>query len=102
MNKIDGKPLIAVSDEAKALHATLTIVDLHSDTLMWDRDLGDRGSRGPMDLPRLQDGTVASQVFWSVTTTRRGQNNVSNRAETDNLNALGPAHLHPLRTRAQP
>ena len=37
MNKIDGQPLIPVSDEAKALHATLTIVDLHSDTLMWKR-----------------------------------------------------------------
>ena len=29
MNRIDGQPLIAVSDRAKALHRTLTIVDLH-------------------------------------------------------------------------
>ncbi|MBA4354520.1 MAG: peptidase M19, partial [Novosphingobium sp.] len=33
MNVIDGKPLIAVSARARALHRTLTIVDLHSDTL---------------------------------------------------------------------
>ena len=39
MNQIDGKPLIKVSDEAKALHSTLTIVDLHSDSLMWNRDI---------------------------------------------------------------
>ena len=52
MNQIDGKPLIAVSDEAKALHKTLEIVDLHSDTLMWNRDLNDSVSRGHKDLPR--------------------------------------------------
>ena len=34
MNKVDGKPLPKVSAEAIALHKTLTIVDLHSDTLM--------------------------------------------------------------------
>jgi hypothetical protein len=45
MNQIDGKALIAVSDEAKALHKTLNIVDLHSDTLMWNRYLNDRVSR---------------------------------------------------------
>ena len=33
MNRIDGKPLIAVGAEARALHATLTIVDLHSDKI---------------------------------------------------------------------
>ncbi|OGS53322.1 MAG: peptidase M19 [Erythrobacter sp. RIFCSPHIGHO2_12_FULL_63_10] len=98
MNRIDGKPAIAVSDEARALHAGLTLVDLHSDTLMWDRDLNDRGSRGHMDLPRLQDGNVALQVFSSVTKTPRGQNYDSNSAETDNITALVIAQLQPLRT----
>jgi len=98
MNRIDGKPLIAVSDEARALHATLTVVDLHSDTLMWDRDLDERGSRGHMDLPRLQDGNVALQVFSSVTKTPKGQNYDSNSADTDNITALVIAQLQPLRT----
>ena len=53
MNKVDGKPLPKVSAEAIALHKTLTIVDLHSDTLMWKRDLLDRADRGHMDVPRL-------------------------------------------------
>ena len=48
MNAVDGQPLIKVSDEAKALHKTLNIVDLHSDTLMWNRDLSDRADRGHM------------------------------------------------------
>ena len=66
-NKIDGKPLLHVSDHAKALHKTLTIVDLHSDSLLWSRDFLDRADRGHMDLPRLEDGHVALQVLASTT-----------------------------------
>ena len=98
MNKIDGKPLIKVSAEAKALHKTLTIVDLHSDSLMWDRDLGDRASMGHMDLPRLAEGNVALQIFSSVTKTPKGQNYDDNGADTDNITLLTVAQLQPMRT----
>ena len=98
MNKVDGEPLIEVSDEARALHKTLTIVDLHSDTLLWDRDLNDRASRGHMDLPRLQDGNVALQVFSSVTKTPKGQNYDANGADSDNITALVIAQLQPIKT----
>jgi membrane dipeptidase len=98
MNQIDGKPLIKVSDEAQKLHKTLTIVDLHSDTLMWDRDLNDRASRGHMDLPRLQDGNVALQLFSSVTKTPKGQNYDGNGADTDNITLLTVAQLQPVKT----
>lgn len=98
MNRIDGQPQIAVSDEAKALHATLQIVDLHSDTLMWRRDLLDRASRGHMDLPRLRRGNVALQLFSSVTKTPRGQNYDGNSGETDNITPLVIAQLQPVRT----
>ncbi len=98
MNVVDGKPLIKVSDEAKALHETLTIVDLHSDTLMWDRDLNDRALRGHMDLPRLQDGNVALQLFSSVTKTPKGQNYDGNGSDTDNITLLTVAQLQPVKT----
>jgi microsomal dipeptidase-like Zn-dependent dipeptidase len=98
MNQIDGKPLIAVSDEAKALHKTLNIVDLHSDTLMWNRDLNDSASRGHMDLPRLQEGNVALQLFSSVTKTPKGQNYDGNSDKTDNITLLAIAQLQPLKT----
>ena len=98
MNQIDGLPLIAVSDEAKALHKTLEIVDLHSDTLMWDRDLNDKASRGHMDLPRLQDGNVALQLFSSVTKTPKGQNYDGNSDKTDNITLLTIAQLQPVKT----
>ena len=98
MNQIDGKPLIEVSKEAKALHKTLTIVDLHSDTLMWNRDLNDRASRGHMDLPRLQDGNVALQLFSSVSKTPKGQNYDGNGADSDNITLLTIAQLQPAKT----
>jgi microsomal dipeptidase-like Zn-dependent dipeptidase len=98
MNQIDGQPLITVSDEAKALHKTLNIVDLHSDTLMWNRDLGERADRGHMDLPRLQEGNVALQLFSSVTKTPKGQNYDGNGADTDNITLLTFAQLQPVKT----
>jgi membrane dipeptidase len=98
MNVIDGKPLIAVSDEAKALHKTLTIVDLHSDSLMWDRDINERADRGHMDIPRLRDGNVALQLFSSVTKTPKGQNYDGNGADTDNITLLTLAQIQPVKT----
>lgn len=98
MNQIDGEPLIEVSEEARALHATLTIVDLHSDTLLWKRNLLDPADRGHMDLPRLQAGNVALQVFSSVTKTPKNQNYDNNSAEGDNITMLAIGQLQPMRT----
>ena len=98
MNRIDGKPLPAIRPEVAALHKTLAIVDLHSDTLMWQRDLLDPASRSHMDLPRLQAGNVALQVFSSVTKTPKGQNYERNSADGDNITPLVIGQLQPVRT----
>ncbi|WP_374612432.1 dipeptidase [Sphingorhabdus sp.] len=98
MNKVDGKPLPKVSAEAIALHKTLTIVDLHSDTLMWKRDMLDRADRGHMDLPRLQEGNIALQVFSSVSKTPKGQNYDANGSDSDNITLLAVAQMQPART----
>jgi membrane dipeptidase len=97
-NQIDGKPLPAVSERAKALHKTLTVIDLHSDTLLWKRDMLDRADRGHMDLPRLQDGNVALQILSSVTKSPKGQNYDANSGDTDNITSLVVAQLQPVRT----
>jgi membrane dipeptidase len=97
-NQIDGKPLPVVSERAKALHATLTIVDLHSDTLLWKRDILDRATRGHMDLPRLEDGNVALQILASTTKSPKGQNYDANSGDTDNITSLVIAQLQPVRT----
>ena len=98
MSRIDGKPLPEVSERAQALHATLAIVDLHSDTLLWKRSMLDAASRGHVDLPRLEQGNVTLQVFSSVTKTPTNQNYDSNSSEGDNITALVIGQLQPLRT----
>ncbi|HET6523424.1 dipeptidase [Sphingopyxis sp.] len=98
MNQIDGKPLPQVSARAQALHKTLTIVDLHSDTLLWKRSILDRAERGHMDLPRLEDGNVALQVLASTTKSPKGQNYDANSGDTDNITSLVIAQLQPVRT----
>ena len=57
----------AITSRALALHKTLTIADLHSDTLLWKRDPLERADRAHVDLPRLVDGNVALQIFASTT-----------------------------------
>ena len=98
MNKVDGKPLAPVSPRAKTLHQTLTIVDLHSDTLLWKRNILDRADRGHMDLPRLRDGNVALQILASTTKSPKGQNYDANSGDTDNITSLVIAQLQPVRT----
>lgn len=98
LNKIDGKPLPAISARAEALHKTLTIVDLHSDSLLWSRDFLDRADRGHMDLPRLEEGHVALQILASTTKSPKGQNYNANSGDTDNITSLVIAQLQPIRT----
>lgn len=98
MNKVVASPVPQISDRAKALHARLAIADMHADTLLWKRDLLDPATRGQVDLPRLEAGNVALQVFSSVTKTPKGQNYDSNGADTDNITLLTVAQLQPPRT----
>lgn len=98
LNKVAGDPLPPVSARARALHGRLAIADMHADTLLWNRNLLDRSGRGQVDLPRLEEGHVALQIFSSVTKTPRGQNYDSNGADTDNITLLTIAQLQPVRT----
>ena len=98
MNRVTGPQPPQVSARAEALHRTLQIADMHSDTLMWRRDLLARNDRGHVDLPRLTDGNVALQVFSSVSKTPKGQNYDANGANTDNITLLAIAQGQPVRT----
>ncbi len=97
-NVVTDEPLPAARADATRLHATLQIADLHGDTLLWKRDLLDKAARGHIDLPRLETGNVALQIFSSVSKTPRGQNYDSNSADTDNITLLAIAQLQPVRT----
>lgn len=97
-NELAPTDLPKVSPQAEALHQELEIADMHSDTLMWNRSLLKRSSRGHMDLPRLQEGNVALQIFSSVSKSPVGQNYDSNSADSDNITLLSVAQLQPPRT----
>lgn len=98
MNKVVATPLPAISPRVRALHPRLAIADMHADTLLWQRNLLDPSGRGQVDLPRLEAGNVALQVFSSVTKTPKGQNYDSNGPDTDNITTLAVAQLQPPRT----
>jgi membrane dipeptidase len=97
MNKVEPVPL-KITPQARSLHTTLAIADMHADTMLWQRSLLARADRGQVDLPRLLDGNYALQVFSSVTKTPKGQNYDSNPSNTDNITALAIADLQPVRT----
>ncbi|MES2097066.1 MAG: dipeptidase [Pseudomonadota bacterium] len=87
-----------ISARAEALQKTLDVADMHADSLLWKRDLLTRSTRGMVDLPRLQEGHYALQVFSSVTKTPKGQNYDANSGDTDNITTLVIADLQPVRT----
>jgi len=88
-----------VSEDARALHSTLTIGDWHADSLLWNRDLTARASHGHVDFPRLREGNVALQVFTTVTKSPAGQNYEANSADAaDNITLLAVASGWPART----
>lgn len=91
-----AQPPYKVSPEAAALHKTLFIADMHNDSLMWDRDLMKKNSRGYIDLPRMQEGNIALQNFMAVTKTPRGMNIDGNAGTTDNITILAIAELWPV------
>ena len=73
-------------------------VDLHADPLLWGRDLLQRGSRGHVDLPRLQAAGAGLQVFSVVTQAPLGMNLESNRDRFDMVTALALFSFWPPRT----
>src|SRR5262245_19033736 len=96
MNITLNAPPYAPSKRAKSLHKRLLVADLHADTLMWDRDLLVKGSRGHVDLPRLIEGNVAVQAFTVVSKSPRGWNNDSNSGDTDEITLLAMAERWPI------
>src|SRR5471032_820102 len=82
-NRTLHPPPYQPSAQALALHRTLTVADLHGDSLLWGRNLLNRSSRGHIDLPRLAEGNVSIQAFTVVTTAPRKTNIYQNSDATD-------------------
>ena len=56
-----------ISQEAKDIHYSATVVDTHSDSLAWPTrhgvDIGQRQEKTHMDLPRMREGNQNVQFF---------------------------------------
>jgi len=96
LNSVINRPPSQATEKARALHEKLLVADLHADSLLWGRNLLERGARGHVDVPRLIEGNVALQAFTVVTKTPRGMNIESNDADTDNITLLAIASRWPL------
>ncbi len=98
MNLVREHEPYSIRPEVQAFHNKLFIVDLHTDSLLWKRNLLTESSIGHVDLPRLQRGNVALQVFSATTKSPSGQNYDKNTGDSDNITSLAVAQLWPIRT----
>ena len=98
-NLLHESILPVISEQAKTLHGQLFIGDWHSDTLLWKRDLMDKHDYGHVDIPRLQQGNVALQMFTTVTKSPDGLNYEGNSSDaSDNITKLALVSLWPTNT----
>ena len=98
MNPVINAPPYTASAGAAALHKRLLVADMHADSLLWGRDLNQRGVRGQVDVPRLIEGNVALQAFTVVSKSPRNMNIESNDDSTDNITPLAVVGLWPVST----
>jgi microsomal dipeptidase-like Zn-dependent dipeptidase len=97
VNGVLRRPPYEASERARSLHGRLLVADLHADSLIWDRDLLERGERGHVDVPRLAEGGVALQFFTVVTKVPFGSNYESNEGDTDKVTPLVIAERWPFK-----
>jgi microsomal dipeptidase-like Zn-dependent dipeptidase len=96
VNGTRQSPPYNASERARALHRALIVADLHADSLLWDRDLLARATRGHVDIPRLVEGGVALQNFTVVTKVPFGANYESNSGDSDEITLLALAERWPV------
>ncbi|HEX4603919.1 MAG TPA: membrane dipeptidase, partial [Candidatus Angelobacter sp.] len=97
-NRTLHPPPYQTSAQAQVLHRTLTIADLHADSLLWGRNLLHRSSTGHVDVPRLAEANVSIQAFTVVTTSPRKLNIYQNSGSSDLVRYLAIAEGWPPRT----
>jgi len=97
---IQDRPDVPVTEQAKALHDRLTIMDWHADTLLWDarRNMLKAHDFGHVDVPKMKAGHTALQMFTTVTKSPEGQNYEENDGDSDTITALVKLQRWPLAT----
>ncbi len=98
LNRIIEQPPYTVSDNAQTLYDSLSFIgDLHSDALLWNRNLTRQSDIGHVDFPRLQQSSVTLQAFTIVSKSPAGQNFESNSSDSrDNITLLNIVQGRPV------
>jgi len=98
-NKVLPHQPYNISEISQKLHNSLLIGDLHADSTLWDRDLLELSEYGHVDIPRMQKGNLAIQMFTSVTKSPSGLNVHRNSADAiDSITQLALVQAWPIDT----
>jgi membrane dipeptidase len=100
LNRV-SQPARAASSAARSLMGRLPIIDLHTDTLLWDRDIVRRNSFGHVDLPRLIDGGILLETF-AVATRMPARDGRGQYSGPDRIVELAQAQGWPEEARKSP
>jgi microsomal dipeptidase-like Zn-dependent dipeptidase len=99
MNPVTEHLPFRIPNDVKEFHKTLIIGDWHADSTLWNRNLINEYDYGHVDIPRLQRGNVAIQMFTTVTKSPAGQNYKRNKTDArDNITALAIVQGWPIKT----
>ena len=86
LNIVLNKQPYVASSQAKELYNSLEFIsDLHSDVLLWDRDINQRHHHGHEDIPRMIESNMALQGFTIVNKVPKGLNFDKNAGDSDQL-----------------
>jgi membrane dipeptidase len=97
-NRVHRRGPYIASPRALEVHRSLTVVDLHADSLLWGRDLGRRAGYGHVDVPRLVEGGVALVGFAASTHVPRRANLERNDDRTDDVTLIAVSQRWPRAT----
>lgn len=97
-NRITHPGPYPASSRSLQLIAQTPLADLHADSLLWDRDLLARNTRGHLDLPRLLETHAALQLFSVVTQVPDPLRMRGNGDTTDGIRKLALVERWPPRT----
>ncbi|MGX5201053.1 dipeptidase [Aliikangiella sp. IMCC44632] len=89
----------SASAPAFKLYQSLTfIADLHSDALLWKRNLLNKHDYGHGDIPRMVEANIALQAFTIVNKVPKGLNFNQNHANSDIITSLFMAQGRPIKS----
>jgi len=99
MNTIVHSFPYKVSDQTQKLYQSLDFIgDLHSDVLLWKRDILKTNDYGHEDIPRMIEANIALQAFTLVNKSPADLNYDQNTGESDQITSLFMAQGRSLKS----